>query len=344
MTVNKRMPAEWERHERTIIQWPVKKSMIHPDNYLEFCIGYKEIIESILKFEDVTLAVNQSDLESAERHLGNKVDYAVIEHNDAWARDSVPTVIYEESKKRQGINWKFNAWGGKYAPWDLDDALGSKILEHLKIDEIRSFLVLEGGSIHSDGIGTLMTTEECLLNKNRNPGKTKEEIENALSDQLGATKFIWLEKGLFGDETDGHIDNIACFSKPGVVLIQTCDDPNDPNYDISRKSLEVLENSTDASGNKIKVIQIPQPPYREYRGKRLTLSYINFYLVNGGLILPIFGEDASDFDIRAQNILQEAFPDRKIVTVDGIPLVREGGNVHCITQQIPSKILQGGKE
>jgi agmatine deiminase len=233
------------------------------------------------------------------------------------------------------VNWKFNAWGEKYTPYELDDHVAPLILEQLNVPRFDAPLVLEGGSIHVDGEGTLLTTEECLLNLNRNPHLTRKEIEEEVKKYLNVSQIIWLKRGLDGDETDGHIDNIACFAAPGKIMIQVCDDPQDPNYEITVESLEILSKATDAKGRRIEVIKIPQAPYREHNGHRLTLSYLNFYIVNGGIILPVFGEDAVETDKEAERILQEAFPNHKVVPVDGMPLIKEGGNIHCITQQMP---------
>jgi agmatine deiminase len=188
-----------------------------------------------------------------------------------------------------------------------------------------------------DGEGTVLTTEECLLNENRNPSLTREQIEQHLKNYIGVEKVVWLDRGLDGDETDGHVDNIACFAAPGKIIMQVCDDPTDANYKISQDNLKRLSETTDARGRKLEVIQIPQPPYRDYEGTRLTLSYLNFYFVNGGIILPIFGGDAAETDKQAEAILAATFPDRRIRTVNGMAVIKEGGNVHCTTQQMPQR-------
>ncbi len=329
------MPAEWEKHERTLMEWPVKDSLVWPDNHQEVLRGYAAVANAIIKFEKVTLIVNEDTLEEAKSLCDNAVDFLVIPHNDAWCRDNGPTFIWNENRQIKGINWEFNAWGERFLPYDLDNAVASKLLNIYDVEKIDGNIVLEGGSIHVDGEGTLLTTKECLLNENRNPNLTQAKIENQVKELLGIDKIIWLNRGLFGDETDGHIDNIACFIKPGVILIQTCQDPNDPNYEISQENLEILSQAVDAQGRKIEIVEIEQPPARYYFDVRLTLSYLNYYLVNNGVILPIFGGDAADTDQKAIDLLTELYPERKIVTVDGIDLIKEGGNVHCITQQMP---------
>jgi agmatine deiminase len=338
------MPAEWEKHERTLMEWPVKASMVWPENYREVCKGYAEVARAIAKFEKLTMIVNEETLEEAKELCGDQVELLAIPHNDAWCRDNGPTFLWDKDKKLAGVNWKFNAWGEKYLPYDLDNEVAPKVLEYLGVPCIDAPIVLEGGSIHVDGEGTLLTTEECLLNKNRNPHLTREEIEKEVMNYLNVSKIIWLKRGLFGDETDGHIDNVACFAKPGTILLQTCYDPEDPNYEITKENLDILRNSTDAKGRKIEIIEIPQAPIRYYKEERLTLSYLNFYFVNNGIILPVFGGDADSTDKKAMELLQSVYPERKIVPVDGMALIKEGGNVHCITQQMPEGIRTRGEK
>lgn len=332
------MPAEWEEHQRSFLEWPVRDSLIWKENEEEVCAGYAEVAKAIAAFEPVTVIVNPGVEQQAARLCGGSVHCLTIPHNDAWVRDNGPTFVRNEEKKLSGISWKFNAWGEKYAPYDLDDKVAGRILEHFRVPCIPVPMVLEGGSIHVDGEGTLLTTEQCLLNRNRNPHMTREQIEEALKTQLNISKVIWLKQGLFGDETDGHVDNVACFAKPGVVVLQACHDPKDPNEAITRENLEILRRTADAKGRALQVVEIPQPPARCYNGERLTLSYLNFYFVNGGIVLPVFGGDAAGADAQAVRILQELFPERKIVTVDGMKLIKEGGNVHCITQQMPKGV------
>jgi agmatine deiminase len=243
----------------------------------------------------------------------------VIPHSDAWFRDNGPTFVKNAEGQVAGVNWTFNAWGGKYAPWDLDDAVAPQLLAHYSVKTIDAPIVMEGGSLHVDGEGTLLTTEECLLNENR----SREQIEAELMRTLGVEKVIWLGLGLDGDETDGHVDNIACFAAPGKIIMQTCTDPNDANYAITQDNLRRLAEATDAQGRKLEVVQMPQPPYRAYDGQRLTLSYLNFYF-------------AAETDKQAEQILADLFPDRRIRTVNGMAVIKEGGNVHCTTQQMPA--------
>ncbi|NLO96539.1 MAG: agmatine deiminase family protein [Peptococcaceae bacterium] len=339
--MNYQMPAEWHPHKCTFISWPVRKSMIYPENYKNICRGYAAIIETIAGYEPVKVIINPTDKEEVQSFLSSEllwqrqIELLCIEHNDAWLRDNGPTFVINDQGKLAGINWRFNAWGGKYAPWDLDDQVAPAILKHLGLKCFDAPLVLEGGSIHVDGEGTLLTTEQCLLNPNRNRGLTKKDIEKILGDYLNIEKVIWLRNGLYGDETDGHIDNIACFAAPGKILLQICDDPTDENYNITRENLAILKQEYDAAGRKPEIITVKLPPPMDFRGRRLTLSYLNFYLVNGGLILPVFGGEASTTDKQAIEIIKQVFPRRQIRPIDGMAIISEGGNVHCITQQMP---------
>ncbi|ARK32844.1 agmatine deiminase family protein [Halalkalibacter krulwichiae] len=329
------MPAEWTPHQRTFISWPVQESMVYPDDYKNVCDGYTELVEAIAGFEPVTIISNPKDVELLKQKFVNqRVDVLSIEHNDAWFRDNGPTFVRNKDGEIAGVNWVFNAWGEKYSPWKLDDEVAPKVLEHYDIRRFDAQIVMEGGSFHVDGEGTLITTEECLLNPNRNPDLTKELIEQYLKDYLNVETIIWLKNGLSGDETDGHVDNVACFADPGKVIIQVCHDVNDDNYQITQENLEILRNATDAKGRKLEIIEIEQPPAVHFEESRLTLSYLNFYFVNGGIILPIFGGAAKETDQKAIEVLQATFPDRIIKTIDGMAVIKEGGNVHCTTQQM----------
>jgi agmatine deiminase len=310
--------------------------MCFPQDYERVQQGYLEIVKAIAEFEPVIVVVNPDEQDQIKELFEEpNIEVIPIQHNDAWLRDNGPTFLMNDDGKRAGVNWKFNAWGEKYTPCDLDDQVAPLILDYLNIERFNASLVMEGGSIHVDGEGTLLTTEECLLNPNRNPYLIKNKIESYLKQYLNIEKVIWLKKGLYGDETDGHIDNIACFAAPGKILLQICDDPEDDNYGITQENLKILTNSTDAMGRSIEIIPIQQPPMLEHKGSRLTLSYLNFYFVNGGIILPIFGGNAEDTDKKAEDVLKEVFPGRRIRKINGMALIKEGGNVHCTTQQMP---------
>jgi agmatine deiminase len=330
-----KMPAEWTTHQRTFISWPVQDSMVYPNDYEKVHDGYVELARAIAEFEPVTIITNPDDIDKLKSIFASeRVGFLEVEHNDAWLRDNGPTFIRDDKGNIAGINWVFNAWGQKYSHWDLDDQVARKILEHFDIKRFDAQIVMEGGSFHVDGEGTLITTEECLLNRNRNPDLTKELIEQYLKDYLAVEKFIWLKNGLSGDETDGHVDNVACFAAPGKVIMQVCNDPSDDNYQITQENMEILRTATDAKGRKLEVIEIEQPPEAHFEDSRLTLSYLNFYFVNDGIILPVFGGAAAKTDQKAIDVLQQTFPNRTIRTIDGMAIIKEGGNVHCTTQQM----------
>jgi agmatine deiminase len=327
------MPAEWTRHQRTFMEWPVIEA-IWPEPFEEILPSYAEIVKKISQFEPVTLIVKPEVSKQAADFCGPEVEILELEHNDSWIRDNGPTFLTNEKGQIAAVNWIFNAWGGKYQ-CEQDNMVAPKVLKHLGVKCFEAPFIMEGGSIHVDGEGTLLTTEECLLNKNRNAHLSKIDIEELLKNYVGIKKVIWLKQGLFGDDTDGHIDNVACFAAPGVIIIQTCSDKNDPDYVLSRENLEMLKNATDAKGRSFKIIEIEKPEKTFYEDTLLTLSYLNFYFVNDGIILPIFGGKNTEKDKNAEEILKNVFPDRKIITVNGLIVARGGGNVHCLTQQMP---------
>jgi agmatine deiminase len=354
------MPAEWSEHKQTWMIWPERT-----DNWRLGAKPAQEafttVIEAIAQFEPVSICASAAQYFNASDRLGrleSKYPIRVIEMstNDAWCRDTGPTFVCNHGGEVRGIDWTFNAWGGLegglYFPWDADDQVASKILAVEQMSRYRTEgFVLEGGSIHVDGEGTLLTSEVCLLNKNRNPHLTRPVIERVLKEYLGVQKIIWIRDGIVDDETDGHIDNMASFVRPGEVLLAWTDDKKDPQYANSQAALEVLGAATDAHGRRLKVhkLPLPSPVYSlehecasldasyhcksRQPGARLAASYVNFYLCNGGLIMPSF-DDANDQ--RAANILQNLFPQHKVIAVPGREILLGGGNVHCITQQQPS--------
>jgi agmatine deiminase len=236
------------------------------------------------------------------------------------------------------VDWRFNNYGNKHsepaASYSNDSAVAKFILDHVAAKRFAAPLVLEGGSIHTDGEGTLLTSEQCLLNPNRNPGLSREQIEEHLREYLGVSRIIWLGRGLQDDDTDGHVDNLACFVRPGVVMALTSSDPHDENYDVLQDNLARLRTASDASGRSLQIIEVEQPQKRMHGELRLAMSYINFYLANGAVIMPAFNQP--EYDDAAARVAASAFPDREIVQVPGIDIIKGGGNVHCITQQQPS--------
>lgn len=348
-----RMPGEFERHLGTYIIWPER-----PDNWR---LGAKpaqkvfaRVAAEISRFEDVTVCVSANQYANARNMLPDRVRLVEMSNDDSWVRDCGPTFVTNGSEIR-GIDWSFNAWGGLYDglyfPWANDDAVAEKICELERVSKYKlPAFVLEGGSIHVDGEGTLVTTEECLLSEGRNPHLSKSEIEEVLKEYLNLEKIIWLPKGIYLDETNGHVDNIFSFVRPGEAVLAWCEDENDPQYEISKAALEVLERETDAKGRKIKVhkLLLPKPvliteeesegvdavcgTLPRIEGDRLAASYANFYIANGAVFLPLFGDPN---DEAAKELLKKLFPDREIVGITAREILLGGGNIHCITQQVP---------
>ncbi len=334
------MPAEWEEHARTIMAWPVVEAA-WPGPMEEICTAYAAAVRAITAFEPVMMIVKPKLLAEAQAYCGtNNLEFLEAINDDSWLRDNGPTLIRNNQGELAGVDWLFNAWGEKY-PCANDQQIAARVLEHFNIPRFQAPLVMEGGSIHVDGEGTLLTTEACLLNQNRNPHLSRAEIEALVKEYLNVQKIIWLKQGLVGDDTDGHIDNVACFARPGVILLQVSNDPNSPNYQRTREHLEILANTKDAKGRAFEIIKITEPQPVYYEAIPLTLSYLNFYFVNGGIILPTFGGENEGLDQQASKTLARVFPDRKIVPINGLPLARGGGNIHCLTQQIPVS-LKGG--
>lgn len=351
-----RMPAEWEPHSQTWMIWPER-----PDNWRlggkPAQAAFTAVAKAIARFEPVTVCVSAGQYENARARLDDpRIRVVEISSDDAWVRDTGPTFVIDDQGSVRGVDWTFNAWGGLdgglYASWVRDDQVASKILEVERCDRYRTEgFVLEGGSIHVDGEGTLITTEECLLNRNRNPQLSREQIETVLREHLAVDTIIWLPEGLYNDETDGHVDNFCCFVRPGEVLLAWTDDPADPNYPRCQAALRVLEQARDARGRLLQVhkLPIPGPLYataEECAGVdrvagsqprdpsvRLAGSYVNFLIVNGGIIAPRFDDPK---DAEAEAILRRVFPEHEVVMVPGREILLGGGNIHCITQQQPA--------
>lgn len=354
------MPAEFSKHSATVMIWPERPgSWCYEAKFAEKV--FAEIIGKIAEFEKVFVLASNKKFHHAKACLENVRNAEVLNINsdDAWARDTAPTFVVNGKGDIRAVDWQFNAWGGEYdglyANWDNDDKIPYELCKKLGIALYDAHpFVLEGGSIHTDGEGTLITTEECLLSKGRNPQLTKAEIEEKLNKYLGINKIIWLPKGIYNDETNGHIDNICAFVAPAEVVLAWCDDENDPQYAISKACLDILENSTDNKGRKIKVHKLPVPKVpvtvtekdlegyvfedgedtREI-GERLAASYVNFYFCNGAVILPQFGGENAESDRVAAEILEIVCKDRKIIPIYARDIIVGGGNIHCITQQIP---------
>lgn len=328
------MPAEWHPHRRCWMAWP----SFAPAYFgrLEACkVAYSNVARAIARFEPVVMLANEADLNIARALCGPAVEVRPVPIDDGWFRDNGPTFLIDGRGALLGVHWKFNGWGGR-VPFAKDQLAASVILEQERIERVAAPLVLEGGSIHVDGEGTLITTEECLLNRNRNPHLNRADIEAYLKDFLGVETVIWLKGGVKDDVTDGHVDQLAAFASPGVVLALTSDDESDVNYGVLRENHEILRSARDAKGRPLQIIEIPQPPalYSEHTGTRVSLSHLNYYAANGGIVLPMFG--FPDHDHRVLQIFREVFSDRDVVPVFSLEIAFAGGNIHCITQQEPA--------
>jgi agmatine deiminase len=326
------MPAEWDQHVGCWMAWPVREATF-PNGLAAARAAYAAVARAISGFEPVAMLCPASEFGAVRALCGPGVIPLAVQTSDSWLRDNGPSFLTHPDGRRAGVHWQFNAWGGNYSDYGPDQAVGRTILDHLGLDCFPAPLIMEGGAFHVDGQGTLLTTEQCLLNPNRNPNLDRKQIEQLLAAFLGVRQFIWLGQGYEEDETDGHIDEIACFVKPGTVLTLTTDDRSDPNWAVFQDNLERLSMARDAGGRELDIITLRTPERQEQNGVRLTLSYTNFYLANGGVLLPTFDDPA---DAAAIAVFRRLFPDRTIVTVPALDIVRGGGGIHCITQQQPA--------
>lgn len=327
-----RMPAEWAPHERTLIAWPAREEAWRGGATIEQARdAHAAVVAAVAAFEPVTLVADPAHAEDARRRVpGENVEVVALPIDDSWLRDSGPIVV-TDGIVRAGIDFRFNAWGEAFTPYDKDAAIAQRLLDHLEIERFGSPIVLEGGSIAVDGEGTLLTTEQCLLNPNRNPLLDRADIERELRLQLGAEKIVWLGQGLVEDaDTDGHVDNVAAFVAPGRVLLQTVEDDDDPNWASARENRRRLQEAG------LDVIDLPLLPRAKHAddGDTVAVPYMNFYLCNGAAIVPVAQLD-HDMDEEALTRLRALLPGREVVGVPGRVLALGGGGVHCITQQIP---------
>ena len=349
-----RMPAEWEHHSGCWLLWPQR-----PDNWRQggkpAQRAFAAVAEAIAQGEPVTMGVNHDQFGNARQQLSDGIRVVELSNDDAWIRDCGPTFVVNDAGDVRGVDWVFNAWGGLvdglYFPWDKDEAVARKVCEIEGTDRYRADFVLEGGSIDVDGEGTLLVTEECLLSPGRNPELTKDEITRRLRDYLGVTTVIWLPYGVYLDETNGHVDNFCRFVKPGQVMLTWTDDETDPQFERSVATLEILRQATDAKGRALDIVTLHQPgpihitaeeaqdvdavdgTLPRAAGDRLAGSYVNSYIANGLVVLPVFDDP---HDAAAIATYERLFAPRRIVTVPGREILLGGGNVHCITQQRPS--------
>jgi agmatine deiminase len=347
------MPGEFEPHSGCWMLWPER-----PDNWR---LGAKPaqkafaaVATAIAHFEPLTVGVSPAQFLNARRMLPPQVRLVEMSYNDSWMRDCGPTFVTDRRGGVRGVDWDFNAWGGLegglYFPWDQDALVARKVLEIERLDRYKAPLVLEGGSIHVDGEGTCLTTAECLLNPNRNPDVTQSQIETLLCEYLSVEKVIWLPCGVYLDETSGHVDNIVSFIRPGVLALTWTEDRSDPQYEISCEAFDLLSREIDARGRRFEIHRLHQPgpiyitseesqgvdaiegSLPRQPGDRLAGSYVNFYIANGGVVVPTFDDP---YDQPALQTLQDLFPERTVTGVPAREILLGGGNIHCITQQQP---------
>jgi agmatine deiminase len=337
-----RWPAEWERHAATWLSWPHNLDT-WPGHFAPVPAVFVAIVRALHAHEPVRINLGSASLEEGARHqleeAGVDVDRGVrferIATDDAWVRDHGGIVVVREHagrRERAVVDFDFDSWGRKYGPWDLDDAVPEKMARALGVPRFRAGIVLEGGSIDGNGEGSVLTTESCLLNPNRGPGRTRERMERILADQLGARHILWLGEGIAGDDTDGHIDDLARFVDAGTVVTVLEDDPADPNFAPLRANLARLRAMRDPQGKPLSIATLPMPPPLFVAGQRCPASYANFYLANGVALVPIYGAPS---DGRALAVLRELLPGREIVGIPSRDLVYGLGAIHCVTQQEP---------
>jgi len=325
-----RMPAEWERHSRCWMAWPCFEELwgVHLEGAQR---GFADVARAIARFEPVTMLTQESALNEAADLCGESVDIVCCDLDDSWMRDIGPNFVKRGDELAASI-FHFNCWGRKYPYYRKDAVVGHRVAESLSIRTFSSPIYMEGGGINVDGEGTVLTTEQCILNENRNPGLGRTEAERELCQALGAEKVIWLPGDPDDNETDGHVDGLACFVRPGVVLAELDPDTSSPRHEIHMRNIRALQDATDARGRELEIQLIEEASQVETDDERFCRSYINFYIANGGVVIPSYGIDA---DGRAREVVQACFPDHEVVQVDVNDIAYGGGGIHCITQQQP---------
>lgn len=324
-------PPEWAAHERCWIAWP--RPQTWGEGWQNAQRAYAAVANQISEFEAVSLLIEPAQLPSARRLLSSQIECLGLPYDDAWLRDTAAVIAHDTEQRPHAISWNFNGWGNQFTPWDRDRALSSHMATHLELPLLTADIVAEGGAMHVDGNGLLVTTRQCLQNPNRNPGMSVEAIEAELFRLTGASHVIWLPEGIEDDHTNGHVDELACFTAPGRLLMVSTDDGTDHNYSVVRQAREAVRAFHEDTGIVVDITAIPQPEARYQSGQRLSLSYINFYLANDAVILPAFDQKSRDANAKA--IIQEQYPERKVMQLPALDITVGGGGIHCITQQQP---------
>lgn len=335
-----RFPAEWEKHRATWLSWPHKEAS-WPGKIDTIYPIYAQFIKALTAGEIVCINVNDETMKAqAIQHLNaqqvdlNKVQFYIHPTNDAWCRDHGPAFLINPNaaQKKLILDWGYNAWGGKYPPFDLDDVIPTLIGKALNIPVHYPGIVMEGGSVEFNGKGTLLTTTACLLNKNRNPHLNQNQIEQLLRDFYCVENILWLGDGIVGDDTDGHIDDITRFVKSDTVVTVVEDNKSDENYHLLKENAEALTKMRLENGKQLNIIELPMPSAVVYDDQRLPASYANFYIGNAAVVVPTFRDKNDD---KALNILQQCFNDRKVIGLDSTDIIWGLGSFHCLSQQEP---------
>lgn len=338
------MPAEWEPHIGTWFTWPRPEGISFPDKYDTVPAVYAALIKELVKVEEVHINVWNEEKEmmvkETLRALDTPLDLVHFHHFPAyepWCRDHGPIFIVREKegiRERAIVDWGYNAWGGKYPPYDLDDRVPQHVGRYRNLEVFSPGIVMEGGSLEVNGKGTLLTTTACLLNPNRNPHLNQRQIEQYLSDYLGVRNFLWLGEGIIGDDTDGHIDDISRFTDANTIVTVVEEDPKDENYEILNENLEKLKTFRDQDGQPFRIVTIPMPGVVQHEEQRLPASYANFYIANEIVLVPTYRNKKNDQ--RALETLQSLFANRRVIGIDSTELIWGLGSFHCISQQEPA--------
>ena len=332
-----RMPAEWEPHAATWLSWPRREGISFPDSFDRVLPALRAMVEALIKSERVCINVcngaHEAEARAALRGLSmERVTFYRIPTNEPWCRDHGPIFLTRNTDPRLAIvDWDYNAWGGKYPPCDLDEVVPTRAAQFLDVPVFYPRMILEGGSIDVNGAGVLLTTESCLLNPNRNPSLGRAEIEQRLRDYFGIREILWLAEGIEGDDTDGHIDDLARFVSEHTVVTVVEENREDENYQPLQENLGRLRQMKFEQGE-IEIITLPMPKKIVREGQRLPASYANFYIANSCVLVPTFADSA---DETALSILRKLFPDRRVIGIDCRELIWGLGTFHCLTQQQP---------
>ncbi|MBN1678372.1 MAG: agmatine deiminase family protein [Candidatus Thermoplasmatota archaeon] len=325
------MPPEWGPHAGCLVSWPCKEDT-WCGYFGEAKKAYSDTVRAISQFEPVIVLSDPSTVKEAQERVGESAHILEVPLDDAWIRDNGPIFVTSQNEDTSIVHFGFNGWGGRFPPFDRDAKVPEVLSEMMGLRRYVAPMVLEGGAICVDGEGTLLTTESCLLNPNRNPGLSRKDIEDVLTSYLGVRKVLWLKQGIYKSMIDGHIDGVAAFVRPSTVVLASTDDEHDPNCEVMRTNKALLETMTDARGRSMEIVDFPMPRRRDVDGNRIAPCYTNFYVAKGGVVAPTFGDEN---DKVALDILRGLFPDYEVVGVRSEFIGVGGGEIHCITQQVP---------